>query len=59
MITATVVIRVKYAPDADMEEAEDDKRDFDREFRNFFGSSIARWEDLSIEHTIAEVQEKT
>lgn len=58
MIRATVVISLVYAPDADMQEALEDKEDFETEFRRYFSTSLADMQDIHIDHTIVEVTEK-
>jgi len=56
MIIATIIITVKYAPDADMEEATNDKRGFEREIRNYFGHSIADPIDLHVDHYVTKTE---
>ena len=58
MIQAKIVITVKYAPDADMDEASGDKNMFYRELVKYFGASIAgRPDDIQLEYAITEVEE--
>lgn len=57
MIVATIIITMKYASDADMQEAEQDKQDFEQEFRRYFAPCVAQMEDIYIDHAILEVKE--
>jgi len=55
VIVATIIITLRYAPDATMEEAEDDKAEFQHEIERQFLSSVGSKEDIHVDHCIAEV----
>lgn len=55
MIVSTIIITVRYAPDATMEEAEDDKAEFQHEIEKQFLSSVGSKEDIHVDYSTAEV----
>jgi hypothetical protein len=57
MIEAKIVITVKYAPDADMEEATQDKKNLFLALIHSISNSIPSKEDLQIDYSLAEIEE--
>jgi hypothetical protein len=55
MIVSTIIITVKYANDATMEEAKDDEAEFQHEIERQFLRSVGSKEDIHVDYTTAEV----